>query len=159
LRYNLILKNMAKRHFISSHTVRSIDKNGNETFFDENKLHSVELDKSDSFYLIYFKMLKTFYEIKLIKDVYLLFRLCEMAEYNTGKISLSIQDRSDLCDLISLRKEHLSAGLKRLSELGLISGSRGSYIINQSIFWKGDKETRNKVLKERGIDFTIRFKL
>jgi len=150
---------MAKRHFISSHTVRSIDKNGNETFFDENKLHSVELDKSDSFYLIYFRMLKTFYEIKYVKDIHLLFKLCELADYNSGIVRLSPEDRTDLCIFLNVQSTNLSTGLKRLKNLGLIIGEKSKYTINESVFWKGDKETRNKVLKERGIDFTIRFKL
>lgn len=150
---------MAKRHFLSSHTVRTIDKNGNEVYFDENKLHSVELDKSDSFYLIYFRMLKTFYEIKYVKDVHLLFKLCELADYNTGIVRISPEDRIELCDFLNIQNPNLSTGLRRLRELELIEGGKSKYTINPSVFWKGDKETRNRILKEKGIDFTIRFKI
>lgn len=149
---------MAKKHFIQSTTTTVKDKDGNEVITDEKKLHSVILDDTDKFYMVYFNMLRTFYQIKYLKDVLLLFKLCEMANFNTGIVSLSANDRFDLCVFLNVQNSNLSTGLKRLKLLGLIFGDKGRYTINESVFWKGDKEMRKQLLKDRGIDFIIRFK-
>ena len=148
---------MAKKHFIESTTTTVIDKEGNEVITDEKKLHSVVLDDTDKFYMVYFNMLRTFYQIKYLKDVMLLFKLCEMANFNTGVVSLSANDRNDLCLFLNVLNSNLSTGLRRLRSLGLIFGEKGRYTINESVFWKGDKEMRKQLLKDRGIDFVIRF--
>jgi len=150
---------MAKKHFIKSTSVTVRDTNGNTITADEQKIHSITLGDSDYFHMVYLRMFKTFYEIKYVKDVMLLFRLCDMAQFNTGHVSLSAKDRRDLCAFLNMQNSNLSSSLKRLNELGLLNGEMGSYIINEAVFWRGDNSTRNKILKERGLDFIVRFVL
>lgn len=148
-----------KKKFLESTSITVRDpKTGLDVKTDVIKIHVVTVEDFDRFYMVYFNMLKTFYEIKYLKDVMLLFKLCEMANFNTGKISLGADDRNDLCAFINVQNSHLSSGLKRLTELGLIFGKKGSYVINEGAFWRGDNVVRGLMLKDRGLDFIIRFK-
>lgn len=148
-----------KRKFLESTSITVRDpKTGLDVKTDAVKVHVVTMEDFDRFYMVYFNMLKTFYEIKYLKDVMLLFKLCEMANFNTGKISLGADDRVSLCAFINVKNSHLSSGLRRLTELGLIFGKKGSYVINEGAFWRGDNVVRGLMLKDKGLDFIIRFK-
>lgn len=150
---------MARKHFISSVSSTSKDAHGNVITNDEKKIHSITLSDTDYFYMVYLRMFKTFYEIKYLKDVMLLFKLCDMAQFNSGHVSLSSKDRNDLCVFLNIQNSNLSASLKRLTVLGLLDGEKGSYVINEAVFWRGDNSTRTKILREKGLDFIVRFKL
>ena len=39
----------------------------------------------------------------------------------------------------------------------MISGEKGAYYINPGIFWKGDRSSRFDLLKEGGLEFTLKF--
>ena len=41
--------------------------------------------------------------------------------------------------------------LKKLKELGLITGEKGEFTINPEIFWKGDTKTRQQVLEGKSL--------
>ena len=83
--------------------------------------------------------------------------MCSMAEYNTGKVSVSTQDRKRLCDLYSIDPSQYSRYIKDLIAKGLITGEKGAYYINPGIFWKGDRSSRFDLLKEGGLEFTLKF--
>jgi hypothetical protein len=149
-----------RKKFINSQTTRVFDKKLNDWVYVEvQKLHTVTLEEFDRFYMVYFNMMKTFYQIKYLKDVLLLVKLCEDSNFNSGLINLSTQYRVDLCSFLNIRNSHLSSSLKRLSVLGLLIGNKGKYTINEGIFWKGDREIRDALLKDRGLDFIMRFKI
>lgn len=149
-----------KRSFLNSQTTRVFDEKEKQwKMVEVQKVHTITLDEFDKFYMVYFNMLKTFYQIKYLKDVMLLFKLCEEAQFNSGEINLSAQSRVDLCSFLNIKPPHLSSAIKRLKELGLIIGEKGSYVINEGVFWRGDREIRDMMLKDRGIDFIMRFKL
>lgn len=146
--------------FIKSETHQRVDPETGELItFDSSKLHVVKVESEDKFVQIYFEMLKTFYEIKYVSDLKLIVELSAQADYNTGRIDLSPRLRESICEKIGLSKSHLSKSLKRLKELSLISGDRGSYLINEAVFWKGDKKTRKELMSKKGLEFIVQFKL
>lgn len=151
---------MGSKFTVQSTTTESVDQETGEVKIVEvQKLQTIKVDSEDKFFAIYYNMLKTFYQIKYIKDVLLLIKLTQLANYNTGEVELSAKKRDELCTELDLRKPHLSTALKRLTELELISGERGSYVINPAIFWKGDAKTRKQILINKGIEFTVKFKM
>ena len=151
---------MAKKAFVESVTQERIDRETGEIIrCDIKKTHIVRLDPEDKFVQIYYEMLRTFYSIKYVSDLKLIIELASMANYNTGEIDLSTKKREVLCDRLGIKKTHLSTSLKRLKELNLIRGEKGSYIIEEAVFWKGDKETRKELMKEKDFEFVIQFKL
>ena len=48
---------------------------------------------------------------------------------------------------LAISESIYTKSLKLLSNLGLVTGSRGEYQINEEIFWKGDFKTREALLK------------
>ena len=119
--------------------------------------HVINCGKEDQFYMVYFKHLSSYFQINSVKELYLIAEMCSMAEYNTGKVSVSTQDRKRLCDLYSIDPSQYSRYIKDLIAKGLITGKKGAYYINPGIFWKGDRSSRFDLLKEGGLEFTLKF--
>jgi hypothetical protein len=127
-------------------------------FLDTKKLYSVTFDDSDRFFQVYVGMLQSFYEIKYIKDCFLLVKFAELANYNTGHIELSTKLRGVICEDLSINPSNLSTSIKRLIDAGLLFGDKGSYTINAGLFWKGDAKKRKELLEKDGVELTIQFK-
>ena len=149
---------MNKKVVFSKTTVHQ-DANGKTVLSDESKTFTIKLDDSDKFFMVYYNMMKSFYQIKYVKDVMLLIKLVELADYNTGVITLATKTRESLCKDLDVAKSNLSSMFKRLVELQLIFGEKGVYTINECVFWKGDAVIRRDLLKTRGLEFILKFTL
>ena len=64
--------------------------------------HVINCGKEDQFYMVYFKHLASYFRINSVKELYLIAEMCSMAEYNTGKVSITTQDRQRICDLYNI---------------------------------------------------------
>jgi DNA repair photolyase len=73
-------------------------------------------------------------------------KLCQLAEFNSGKVSLSTGNRKEICDQLEINSQQFSKALKQLKELNLIDGESGMFTINPYIFWKGDQSIRRQEL-------------
>lgn len=135
----------------------STDEDGNLVIQDVEKTYVVKLAENDKFFMVYYNMLKSFYKIKYVKDVMLLVKLAELADYNTGEVTIATKTREDICSELEITKSNLSPIFKRLIELGLLSGEKGVYKINEAVFWKGEASIRKSILKEKGIQFVLQF--
>lgn len=60
--------------------------------------------------------------------------MCEHAEFNTGTVAITTQNREELKHNFGLSTNTISKYLKSLKELNLISGDKGTYKINPKIF-------------------------
>lgn len=49
----------------------------------------------------------------------------------------------------------ISAYLKKMKELKIITGKDGEYMINPKIFWKGDLNTRRNFLENKELRITF----
>lgn len=146
-----------KKSIVRTDIETTVTPEGEVVSTDVRKTYIVKLDDTDRFFMVYFNMLQSFYEIKYLKDMKLLIKLIESAEYNTGKVSVTTQRRLDLCTELDVTSTNLSAGFKRLLDLNLISGTKGDYLINESAFWKGEANIRKGILKDKGLDILIKF--
>lgn len=72
--------------------------------------------------------------------------MCELAEYNTGMVKLTTAVRQEICKSLSISPNTLTNNLSLLKSKNLIKGDKGDFIINAQIFWKGDAESREKLL-------------
>lgn len=113
--------------------------------------------KSESFYMTFIDYVAPLFNLKSDMAKNVLNWLCCHAEYNTGKVSLTTNQRELACQELNLKSNSLSNHLKKLKDLNLISGEKGDFIINPQIFWKGDTNTRDKLLMDGKIQ--IAFKL
>jgi hypothetical protein len=135
------------------HTKEIVDTATGELITVE-KSFSVKTN-TDKFFMVFIEHIAPLLEVRSITDRKVLDVLCRLAEYNTGKVSITSQKRKDICDEIQVELQTFSNSLNRLKSLGLIWGKAGDYEINPIIFWKGSTDARAKLLKERGLTITF----
>ena len=151
---------MAKKHFIESTITDVVDpETGEVTSTTSKKTHRITLDKNDHFYMCFFETMAPYYGLKYADDLKLISKFCELAEWNTGKVSVSTSTRESICKELNINTSNLSRSIKRLRDSNLISGEKGIFTINPSIFWKGDKKSREDLLKSGGLSVNIQFSL
>lgn len=77
-------------------------------------------------------------------DVTLLIKLSNLAD-SQGNFSLTARSRDLICEELNLNKPNLSMSIKRLSNLGIITGDKGDYQINPEIFINFNNEDLDKI--------------
>lgn len=102
--------------------------------------------KKDKFYMTFIEFVSPWYELKSDTAKNLLAKMCELAEYNTGVVRLTTAVRKEVCNDLHISPNTLTNNLSLLKSKKLIQGDKGDYIINAQIFWKGDAESREKLL-------------
>lgn len=115
------------------------------------------------FYMTFINAVAPIYQITRITDRHVLNKLCELSEYNTGRVKLTPAIRKELLTALgqkgkAMSTSQLSNSLSRLIKANLISGSSGDYLVNPSIFWKGTNAMRERLLEKEGsLPITIEF--
>jgi hypothetical protein len=151
---------MASRHFIKSNTRDIVDpETGEITGSETNKFVEIKLGKQEEFFMTYCKYLSSFYELKYADDIKIIIKFNEWAEFDTGKVDLTPKKRLEITESLGIRNDSISKSLRRLLDIGLINGDRGSYVINPIIFWKGDKAKRKELLENEGLKVEFNFKI
>jgi hypothetical protein len=151
---------MASRHFIKSNTRDIVDpETGEITGSETNKFVEIKLGKQEEFFMTYCKYLSSFYELKYADDIKIIIKFNEWAEFDTGKVDLTPKKRLEITESLGIRNDSISKSLRRLLDIGLINGDRGSYVINPIIFWKGDKAKRKELLESEGLKVEFNFKI
>lgn len=151
---------MAKKHFVSSKRIEHIDpETGEITTTETDKLVTVNLGKQEEFFMVFCNYLSSFYGLKYADDIKMVVKLNEWAQFDTGHVDLTPSKRLDIMNGLGMRNDAISKSLKRLRDKGLISGDRGSYVINPIIFWKGDKAKRKDLLAQTGVNFQVNFNI
>lgn len=129
---------------------------GEVVAFENQKVYTEPID-SERFYMTYLEYIAPLYELKSGIALLVLTWLCEHAQFNTGKVDISTARREELCAQLGICNNALTNNLKKLKELNLISGEKGSYQINPQIFWKGDIKSRKDLLE--GKEFKVSFEI
>lgn len=136
---------------LKSETIRQI-KNKDTGEWEEmttSKTFAIPVNEEE-FYMTFIKNLSSILNLNSFTEVKVLVKMCEIAEFNTGKVSLTTGKRNDFMEELSINKAYLSASIKSLIMKGLIRGNKGEYQINPLIFWKGSLKERNALIKENG---------
>lgn len=111
--------------------------------------------KSDAFYMTFIDYISPFFNLRTDTAKSVLAWLCASAEFNTGKVKLTTEDRKQLCKILDISPNSLTNNLKILKDNNLISGERGNFLINPQVHWKGDTKTRDKLLTNNEIKITF----
>lgn len=136
-----------------SHDVHE-DSLGNRFTRDYQKV--VEIDTaSDPFYITFLNCVGWMYNIRGNVALNVMASLMEQAEFNTGIVSLSPASRRRIKESVGISDSALSRALNVLverkaiaktqypdKETGELRESKGEYIINPEMFWKGDLKKR-----------------
>lgn len=147
--------------FIKSNEVIYKDENGIERKRTVSKEFTHKMDQ-DKFYMTFIDYVKWIYGLTTITTLKVLYKLLEIAEYNTGEVSLSPGKRQEIMESISIKKSAFTQALNQLVESGalevkykldntgnIIIGKngepeivRGEYRISPEMFWKGELKKR-----------------
>lgn len=121
-----------------------------------SKTFSVKVNQ-DEFYMTYIENMSGFFDLRSAVDMKVLTKFCISAEYNTGKIVLSVAERQSIMAFLGISSQQLSNAINSLKTHGLLDGEKGTYYINPLVFWKGKNEIRNTILKEGKLTLNIEF--
>lgn len=113
--------------------------------------------KNDNFYFTFIDFVAPLFRLRSDSAKNLLVWLCTNAEFNTGIVRLTADDRRQLCETLNMSNNAITNCLKKLKDLNLISGQDGKFTINPQIFWKGEMSVRDRLLQSE--DIQIIFKL
>ena len=132
-----------------------------ETYESFHKTTKSENEITD-FYMTFIDYVKWIYGLTTITTLKVLYKLLEIAEYNTGEVSLSPGKRQEIMESIGIKKSAFTQALNQLVESGalevkykldntgnIIIGKngepeivRGEYRISPEMFWKGELKKR-----------------
>lgn len=104
---------------------------------------------AETFYMTFIGAMQGIFAIENLTDVKVLAKMCERAEYNTGKVLMTSNIRKEIMDQLKITPQTMSNSCARLKKLELITGERGTYEINAQVFWKGDTNHRSAILKNK----------
>ena len=104
----------------------------------------------ENFYFTFIDTISAFIGVKSALEIRLIIYLCTIAEFNTGKISITAGKRIEIQKYLEIDKTYLSTLLKNLKTKGLIKGNRGEFELNPMLFWKGSLNAREKFLNDSG---------
>lgn len=90
--------------------------------------------ESEPFYMVFIDYIAPLFKLSNSTAKSVLAWMCSRATFNTGQISLSPNDRTQLMQDLNIKKSALSNILKELNDKNLIKGDRGTYTINPQIF-------------------------
>lgn len=155
-------------------------KSTEKTWTDENgQIQSSTVEKEfvyktleDEFYMIFVNFVKWMYGIKSISAIKLLLKLLEIAQFNTGEVSISSGLRADLISELEISSSMFSKAINELlvnnalfPKIKSITKNgekinkiiKNEYIINPEMFWKGELRKRKDLRiifqsKEEDID-------
>lgn len=143
--------------FITSNEVIYKDENGIERKRTVSKEFTHKIDQ-DKFYMTFIDYVKWIYGLTTITTLKVLYKLLEIAEYNTGEVSLSPGKRQEIMESIGIKKSAFTQALNQLVESGALeikyktdkdTGElipvRGEYRISPEMFWKGELKKRTEL--------------
>lgn len=113
--------------------------------YESSKTYKEKIN-SENFYMVFLDYMTPLLKIKSHITRHVLDKLCQLAEFNSGKVNLSTGNRKEICDQLEINSQQFSKALKQLKELNLIDGESGMFTINPYIFWKGDQSIRRQEL-------------
>ena len=115
--------------------------------------------KIENFYITYIDNLSGYMRLTANTDKSVLAYLCCSAEYDTGRVFLSPNERRYACDEIGICLQQFTNSLSKLKKLHLITGGNGFYMINPAIFWKGNSRTRESLLRDNKLAVEFNFEI
>ena len=101
----------------------------------------------EPFFLTYSRCMSVLYNLTSLTAVKILWKFLELAKYNTGEVFITPQQKKKIIEELKISVSIYNKSLSILTNAGLLSGSRGYYVIDPKIHWKGDFKTREIMIK------------
>lgn len=132
-----------------------VDTQTGEVITYENQKVITEKINVENFYMTFVDYIAPVFKLRSEVALKLLIWMCENAQFNTGQVSLTTEDRKNLTKELGISTNQITNNLKRLRELKLITGQNGKFQLNPQIFWKGDAKTRQEILKDKALKISF----
>lgn len=124
-----------------------------------HKTFSIKADSSEKFFITFLSGLNAICGLSRPSDIKVLAILCSMAEFNTGKVIMTSSARKEIMKKLGIKTpQALSNSISRLKKEHLLEGERGEYEINPQYFWKGNTNERDKLLREKRMNLTLKYR-
>lgn len=106
--------------------------------------------KTEPFFFTYSKEIMALYGKSVFNaTTKVLWKLLELADYNTGKVAMNIDRRRDIMEECSISRPSFDRAIRELIDVGIIAKDGVvTYKIDENMFWKGDRKTREKLIKD-----------
>ena len=155
-----VTKNDFMKGFVTSTTRTITDENGITRERTESKQFVYRTDE-DSFYAVFISYVKWLYRINSAVTIKVLLYMLDIAEFNTGRVSLTAGERSNIMEELHISSQALSRAVRELVSVEAISKNyiinretgeqrerKGEYLINPEMFWKGELKKRRQLVVE-----------
>jgi hypothetical protein len=131
---------------------------GVDEVVDFEKVKSLRTKVSeDTFYMTFIDYISPYFNLKSDNARKILVWMCNHAEWNTGKVSLTTALRTQMAEEIDICPNTITNNLKKLKDAKLINGEKGEFQINPQVFWKGELAVRRQMLKDKELQITFQF--
>lgn len=146
--------------FVKSIESTYIDANGQEGVKTVTKEFVHKATESEPFYMVFIDYVKWMYNVKSATTIKILHQLMEMADFNTGEVSLSPGKRKEIMNQFNISRSSFTQSLNYLIEQNILQQKfyvdkntgeltneevKGEYRINPDMFWKGDLKKRKEL--------------
>ena len=113
-----------------------------------NKKELVKIEV-EPFFFTYSKQILALYGMSVFNaTTKVLWKLLEVAEWNTGKVYMNSVRKKEIMEICGISKASFDRAIRELASVGIIKKEHTTYTIDSQMFWKGDKASRDKLIKE-----------
>lgn len=124
------------------------DTNTGEITDYTNKKELVKIEV-EPFFFTYSKQILALYGMSVFNaTTKVLWKLLEVAEWNTGKVYMNSVRKKEIMEICGISKASFDRAIRELVSVGIIKKEHTTYTIYSQMFWKGDKASRDKFIKE-----------
>lgn len=136
------------KNILKTTTATLIDKDGVIRGFTKS-VEAIKVD-TEPFFLTYSKQIMALYDMPVFNATTKVFwKLLEFAEWNTGKVFMNVNRRNEIMEVCNIGKTSYYRALDDLVAAGLITKDKDVYTIDERMFWKGDRKTRNELMNAK----------
>lgn len=116
--------------------------------FSQHK--SVQIKKTEPFFQVYSQHILALYSTDVMNaTTKVLYKMLEYAEWNTGKVFMTADRVEEIMSSCGMSRASYHRGVKELITKGIITKGKGSYTINENMYWKGDMKMREDIIKAK----------
>ena len=122
-------------------------------FTNKKELVKIEVEP---FFFTYSKQILALYGMSVFNaTTKVLWKLMEIAEWNTGKVFMNPERRKEIMGICKISRASFDRAIKELVDVGIVKKKGQTYTIDSMMFWKGDRAGREKLIKEAKLKVTF----
>lgn len=115
-----------------------------------SKVVDVVKNEVEPFFLTYSREILALYGKSIFNaTTKVLWKLLEIAEYNTGKVYVTTERRNNIMSVCGISRASYDRAVRELVEADIMAKEGNTYTIRENMFWKGDRDERKKLLNAR----------